>query len=234
MWLFPSPLEKYCPECSIQNIPIAKMIPFSLTFCISNSNKVAILSILRCTHYASKFGKLSSGHRTGKGHFSFQSQRKAMPKNAQTTTQLHLSHTLVMLKILQARFQQNVNQELPEFQAVFRKGRDQIPIICWIIKKARELQKNINLCFIDYAKAFDCVQFSSVAQLCPTLCDPMNCNTPGLPVHQQLLGFTQTRVHRVGDAMQPSRPLSSHFAKVPNPSQHQSLFQWVSSSAWGG
>ena len=234
MWLFPSPLEKYCPECSIQNIPIAKMIPFSLTFCISNSNKVAILSILRCTHYASKFGKLSSGHRTGKGQFSFQSQRKAMPKSVQTTAQLHSSHTLVMLKILQARFQQNVNQELPEFQAVFRKGRDQIPIICWIIKKARELQKNINLCFIDYAKAFDCVQFSSVAQLCPTLCDPMNCNTPGLPVHQQLLGFTQTRVHRVGDAMQPSRPLSSHFAKVPNPSQHQSLFQWVSSSAWGG
>ena len=148
-----------------------------------------------------------------------------MPKSVQTTAQLHSSHTLVMLKILQARFQQNVNQELPEFQAVFRKGRDQIPIICWIIKKARELQKNINLCFIDYAKAFDCVQFSSVAQLCPTLCDPMNCNTPGLPVHQQLLGFTQTRVHRVGDAMQPSRPLSSHFPKVPNPSQHQSLFQ---------
>ena len=148
-----------------------------------------------------------------------------MPKSVQTTAQLHSSHTLVMLKILQARFQQNVNQELPEFQAGFRKGRDQIPIICWIIEKARELQKNINLCFIDYAKAFDYIQFSSVAQLCPTLCDPMNCNTPGLPVHQQLLEFTQTRVHRVGDAMQPSRPLSSPFPKVPNPSQHQSLFQ---------
>ena len=224
MWLFPSPLEKYCPECSIQNIPIAKMIPFSLTFCISNSNKVAILSILRCTHYASKFGKLSSGHRTGKGQFSFQSQRKAMPKSVQTTAQLHSSHTLVMLKILQARFQQNVNQELPEFQAVFRKGRDQIPIICWIIKKARELQKNINLCFIDYAKAFDCVQFSSATQSCPTLCKPMNHSTPGLPVHHQLPEFTQTHVRRVSDAIQPSHPQSSPSPAAPNPSQHQSLF----------
>src|SRR5574342_360758 len=76
-----------------------------------------------CTQYASKFGKLSSGHRTGKGPFSFQSQRKAMPKNAQTTPQLHSSHTLVMLKILQARLQQYVNCELLDVQAGFRKGR---------------------------------------------------------------------------------------------------------------
>ena len=77
-----------------------------------------------CTKYASKFGKLSSGHRTGKGPFSFQSQRKAMPKNAQTTTQLHSSHvSKVMLKILQARLQQYVNRELPDVQAGFRKGR---------------------------------------------------------------------------------------------------------------
>ena len=65
----------------------------------------------------------------------------------------------------------------------------------WIIEKAREFQKNIYFCFIDYAKAFDCVQFSSVAQLCPTLHDPMNHSTPGLPVHHQLLQFTQTHVH---------------------------------------
>ena len=65
-----------------------------------------------------------------------------------------------MLKILQARFQQYVNQELPDVQAGFRKGRgtrDQIANIRWIIKKAREFQKNIYFCFIDYAKAFDCV-----------------------------------------------------------------------------
>ena len=74
------------------------------------------------------------------------------------------------------------------------------------------------------------VQFSSVTQSCPTLCDPMNCSTPGLPVHHQLPEFTQTHVHRVGDAIQPSHPLSSPFPPAPNPSQHQSLFQWVSSS----
>ena len=68
-------------------------------------------------------------------------------------------------------------------------------------------------------------QFSSVAQWCPTLCDPMNCSTPGLPVHHQLPEFTQTHVHRVGDAIQPSHPLSSPFPPAPNPSQHQSLFQ---------
>ena len=68
-------------------------------------------------------------------------------------------------------------------------------------------------------------QFSSVAQLCPTLCNPMNCSTPGLPVHHQLLEFTQTHVHRVGDAIQPSHPLLSPSPPAPNPSQHQSLFQ---------
>ena len=109
----------------------------------------------------------NSGHRTGKGQFSFQSQRKAMPKNAQTTTQLHSSHTLskVMLKILQARLQQYVNHELPDVQAGFRKGRgtrDQITNIRWIIERAREFQKNIYFCFIDYAKAFDCMDHSKL------------------------------------------------------------------------
>ena len=67
--------------------------------------------------------------------------------------------------------------------------------------------------------------FSSVAQSCPTLCDPMNCRTPGLPVHHQLPEFTQIHVHRVGDATQPSHPLSSPSSPAPNPSQHQGLFQ---------
>ena len=74
------------------------------------------------------------------------------------------------------------------------------------------------------------VQFSSVAQLCLTLCDPMNCRIPGLPVHHQLLEFTQTHAHQVGDAIQPSPPLSSPSPPAPNPSQHQGLFQWVNSS----
>ena len=69
------------------------------------------------------------------------------------------------------------------------------------------------------------VQFSSVAQSCPTPCDPMNHSTPGLPVHHHLPEFTQTHVHRVRDAIQPSHPLSSPFPPAPNPSQHQGLFQ---------
>ena len=73
------------------------------------------------------------------------------------------------------------------------------------------------------------VQFSPVTQSCPTLCNPMNCSMPGLPVHHQLLEFTQTNVHRVSDAIQPSHPLSSPSPPAPNPSQHQSLFQWVRS-----
>ena len=99
-----------------------------------------------CTQYNSKFGKLSSGHRTGKGQFSFQFQRKAMPKNAQTTAQLYSSHNAskIMLKILQARLQQYANRELPDVQAGFRKGRGtrgQIPNISWIIEKQESCRK---------------------------------------------------------------------------------------------
>ena len=124
-----------------------------------------------CTQYASKFGKLSSGHRTGKGQFSFQTPRKAVPNNAQTIAQLNSSHTLakVMLKILQARLQQYVNHELPDVQAGFRKSRgtrDQIANIRWIIEKAREFQKNIYFGFIDYAKVFDCGSQQTVEYLC--------------------------------------------------------------------
>ena len=116
--------------------------------------------------YASKFGKLSSGHRTGKGQFSFQSQRKAMPKNVQTTSQFYSSYaSKVMPQILQARLQLYMNREFSDVQARFRKGRgtrDQIANICWIIEKAREFQKNIYFCFIDYVKAFDCVDHNKL------------------------------------------------------------------------
>ena len=74
------------------------------------------------------------------------------------------------------------------------------------------------------------IQFSSVTQSCLTLCDSMNRSTPGLPVHHQLLEFTQTHVHWVSDAIQPSHCLSSPSPPAPNSSQHQRLFQWVSSS----
>ena len=74
-------------------------------------------------------------------------------------------------------------------------------------------------------KEISSIQFSSVTQSCPTLCDPMNRSMPGLPLHHQLPEFTQTHVHRVSDAIQPSHPLSSSSPPAPNPSQSQSLFQ---------
>ena len=94
------------------------------------------------------------------------------------------------------------------------------PLQCTLLAAVRnKLSKN------HLSHQFSSVQFSSVAQSCPTLCDPMNRSTPGLPVHHQLPGFTQTHVHQVCDAIQPSHPLSSPSPPAPNPSQHQSLFQ---------
>ena len=92
------------------------------------------------TQYDTKSGKLSSGHRTGKGQFSFQSQRQAKECSNYRTIVLISHASKVMLKILQARLQQYMNCELPDVQGGFRKGRetrDQIANICWIIEKAR-------------------------------------------------------------------------------------------------
>ena len=118
------------------------------------------------THYASKFGEFISGHRNGKGVFI------PIPKkgNAKECPNYHkialISHTSkLMLKILQARLQQYMNCELPHVQAGFRKGRgsiDQIANIQWIIEKARDFPKNIHFCFIDYTKAFDCVDHNKL------------------------------------------------------------------------
>ena len=77
---------------------------------------------------------------------------------------------------------------------------------------------------------YECSQFSSVAQSCLTLCDPMDCSMPDFPVYHQLLELIQTHVHLVSDVIQLSHPLSSHSPLAPNPSQHQSLFQWVNTS----
>ena len=85
-------------------------------------------------------------------------------------------------------------------------------------------QQNPRVCyFLAFHSSSD--QTRSVPQSCPTLCNPMNRSTPGLPVHHQLLEFTETHVHRVSDAIQSSHPLSSPSPLAPNPSQHQSLFQ---------
>ena len=78
---------------------------------------------------------------------------------------------------------------------------------------------------MDYAKAFDCVQFSLVAQSSPTLCNPINCSTPGLPVHYQLMEPTQTHVYHISDAIQTSYPFSSPSPPAFNLSQHQGLFK---------
>ena len=83
---------------------------------------------------------------------------------------------------------------------------------------------------MDYLISCLTIQFSSVAHSCPTVCDPMNRSTPGLPVHHQLPELTQTHVHQVGDTIQPSHPLSCPSPPAPNSSQHQGLFQWVNSS----
>ena len=119
-----------------------------------------------CTQYASKFGKLGSDNRGGKCQFSFQFWRKAMPKNAQTTTHLRSSHMLV-------KYAQNPPSQASTIHepwtsrcsSSFYKGRetrDQIANIHWIIEKAREFQKNIYFCFIKYAKAFDCVDHNKL------------------------------------------------------------------------
>ena len=103
-----------------------------------------------------------------------------MPKNAQTIALI--SHaSKVMLKILQARLQQYVSLELPDVQAVFRKGRrtrDQIANIRWIMEKARQFQKNIYLCFIDYAKAFDCVDYNLLWKILKEMGIPDHLNLP--------------------------------------------------------
>ena len=175
------------------------------------------------------------------------------------------------------------------FKLVLEKAEEpeiKLPASVGSSKKAKSSRKNVYFCFVDYAKAFDCVdhnkrrkiqemgipdhltcllrnmyavqeaiirtgrgitdwfqigkgvcqgcilspylfnlyaEFSSVAQSCPTLCDPLNHSTPGLPVQHQLPEFTQTHVHQVGDAIQPSHPLSSPSPPAPNPSQHQSF-----------
>ena len=116
-----------------------------------------------CTQYASKFGKLSSGLRTVFIPIPKKSNAKECSNYRKIALISHASK--VMLKIFQTRLQQYVNHELPDVQAGLRKGRgtrDQIANIRWIMEKAREFQKNIYFCFIDYAKAFGCVDHNKL------------------------------------------------------------------------
>ena len=119
-----------------------------------------------CTQYASKFGKLSSGYRTGKSVF-IPIPKKGSAKECSNYCKIPLivHASKVMLKILQTRLQQYMNWELPDVQAGFRKDRgtrNQIANFCWIIEKAREFQENTYFSFIDYAKAFYCVDHNKL------------------------------------------------------------------------
>ena len=123
-----------------------------------------------CTHYASKFGKLSSGHRTGKCQFWFQVPKKGNAKeHSNYYTVVLIWHVRkVILKIFHVRLQQYMNWKLPDVPFGFRKGRgtsDHIANIHWNTEKAKEFQKNIYFCFIDYTKAFDCVDHNKLWKL---------------------------------------------------------------------
>ena len=110
----------------------------------------------------------------------------------------------------------------PSQEGNIRHGKEHFGVKCSVNDNCYHYRLTGTYCFI--------FLFSSVAQSCPTLCDPINCSTPGLPVHHQLPEFSQTHDHWVGDAIHPFHSLTSPSPPAPNPSQHQSLFQWVSSS----
>ena len=119
-------------------------------------------------------------------------------------------------------------QPTPVFLPGESQGRESL-VGCRLwdsVAQSRKRQKRLSSSSSSSAS----VQFRSVAQSCPTLCDPMNCSMPGFPVHDHLPEFTQTHVHRVCDAIQPSHPRLSPSPSAPNASQHQSLFQCVNFS----
>ena len=127
-----------------------------------------------------------------------------------------------MLKILQARFQQHVNRELPDVQPGFRKGketRDQIANICWIIKKAREFQKNIYFCFIDYAKAFDCVDPNKLWKILQDvgIPDHLTCRLRNLYASQEAIvrtGHGTTDWFQIGKEVRQGCILSSCLCNI--------------------
>ena len=135
---------------------------------------------------------------------------------------------------------QGLNPDLPHCRrTLYQLSHQGSPrILEWVafpflqgIFLTQELNQDLFHCRqIFYQLSYCSVRFSSVAQSCPTHCDPMKCSTPGLPVHHKLPEFTQTHAHRVGDAIQTSHPLWSPSPPTPNPSQHQGLFLWVNSS----
>ena len=128
-----------------------------------------------------------------------------------------------------------MNQKYEKRRVTFQPDHENVSRQAATLRQSKEQKedsslKMLNELFKVNKGSWYGVQFSLVAQSCPTLCDPVNRSMPGLPVHHQLPEFTQTPVHWVSDAIQPSHPLSSPSPPAPNPSQHQGLFQWVNSS----
>ena len=178
-----------------------------------------------CAKYASKFGKLSSGHRTGKGSFHSNPKKSQcqkmykLPHNCThlTYSKIHLTYRKIMLKILQARLQSYINQELPDVQAGFTKGRGtrvQIANICWIIGKAKEFQKNIYFCFINYAKAFDCVDQNKLWKILKErgIPDHLTCLLRNLYADQEATVWTR---HRTKDWFQIGKGVCQGYILSP-------------------
>ena len=140
-----------------------------------------------CTQHVSKFRKFSSGHNWKRSVFiPIPKKGNAKECSNYLTIALILHASKVMLKILQARFPQNMNDELPDVQAGFRKDRgtrDQIANIWWIIEKAKEFQKNMYFCFIDCAKAFDCVNHNKLWKILQEMGIP---RPPDLPLERSV------------------------------------------------
>ena len=155
-----------------------------------------------------QIGKTQQWPQEWKGQFSFQFQRKTMPKNVQTTIQLHSSHTLG---------KQCSKFSKPGFNRTWTTNFQTLKLD---LEKAEKPD----------IKLPTYVQFCSVTQSCPTLCNPVDCSTLGLPVHHQLPEFTQTHAYCVSNAIQPSHPLLSPSSPTFNLSQKHGLFQWGSSS----
>ena len=158
-----------------------------------------------------------------------------VPETGHTQLPLHIcqGHSVLSIELESYSIDQDflLNNQLPHLSCTHSKPQSACLKILLLVSSpptfhfsmpfpllsSQDLGSEQNVCPHD--------QIRSVTQSCPTLCKPMNRSTPGLPVHHHLPEFTQTHVHRVGDAIQPSHPLSSPSPPVPNPSQHQSLFQ---------
>ena len=180
-----------------------------------------------------QIGKTQQWPQDWKGQLSFQSQRNTRPNNVQTTTQL-----LSSLKILQARLQQYMNHELPNVQAAFRKGRGtrvQIANIRWIIKKARDFQINIYFCFIDYAKAFDCVDHNKLWKILKKMGIPdcLTCFLRNLYVGQEatvITGHGTTDWFQVGKEVCQGCILSPCLFNLYAVLHHEKTLGWIKHS----